>query len=108
MRLRRFNIQDYAVWIALVVLAALMGVLLYSLGIMEGTDDVHRRGFLQLAIERASVECYALEGAYPPNVAYLEDNYGISYDKKRFFVHYRVLGSNLRPEIAVFDDIWEG
>lgn len=59
--------------------------------------------YLEQAIERAVIQCYAIEGRYPQNLAYIEDNYGLMYDKERFFVDYRTIGSNLRPEIVVLE-----
>lgn len=40
------------------------------------------------AIRRASVQCYSIEGRYPPSVEYLEDNYGIVIDRERYNVFY--------------------
>ena len=31
---------------------------------------------LKKAIARASVQCYAIEGRYPPSIEYLEEHYG--------------------------------
>lgn len=59
---------------------------------------------LEDALRRTAVSCYALEGFYPPNVAYMEDNYGLSYDKEHYTVHYEVLAANLMPEITVLDN----
>ncbi len=41
---------------------------------------------LQKAIRRACVQCYAIEGRYPPNVQYLEQEYGIHIDEERYDV----------------------
>ena len=53
------------------------------------------------SIRRAAVQCYALEGIYPVNLQYLMDHYGIRPDTNRFIIHYRFIGDNLLPEIAV-------
>ena len=53
------------------------------------------------SIRRAAVQCYALEGVYPPSFEYLRQNYGINTDMALYFVDYRFLGSNLMPDIAV-------
>ncbi|MDR0380670.1 MAG: hypothetical protein LBH86_01560 [Oscillospiraceae bacterium] len=103
MKLKRFHIQEYAVWIGLGVVASLVAALIFSLGAVSGRSDADQKAFLQQAVEHAAVQCYALEGAYPPDVDYLVDHYGVQYDKNRFFIHYRVEGSNLRPDIEVFE-----
>ena len=47
------------------------------------------------------MQCYALEGTYPPNLQYLEEHYGLTYDKKRFYVDYLAIGSNFFPDVTV-------
>lgn len=52
-------------------------------------------------VKRAAVECYALEGFYPPNISYLTQRYGVSIDSSRYYVDYQYIGSNLMPDITV-------
>ncbi len=58
---------------------------------------------LERALYRAAVSCYAVEGAYPPDVAYMRQHYGLIYDENRFIVHYEVFASNFMPEITVME-----
>jgi hypothetical protein len=51
------------------------------------------------AIVRATVQCYSLEGRYPPDLDYLEKNYGLTLDKDRYVYHYRTVGENMMPSI---------
>ncbi|MDR1292566.1 MAG: hypothetical protein LBJ91_04115 [Clostridiales Family XIII bacterium] len=51
------------------------------------------------AIVRATVQCYSLEGRYPPDLGYLERNYGLTLDKGRYVYHYRTIGENIMPRI---------
>ena len=53
------------------------------------------------SIRRAAVQCYALEGAYPADLSYLVDRYGVSVDPERYFVDYQYTASNLMPDITV-------
>ncbi len=58
---------------------------------------------LQIAhdsIKRAVITCYAQEGAYPPDIAYLEKNYGLQISDG-YIVHYEAFGANIMPEITV-------
>ena len=50
--------------------------------------DARGADTLRDAIRRASVQCYAIEGRYPPSVEYLEENYGIQIDRDRYNVFY--------------------
>ena len=56
---------------------------------------------LRSAIARAVVQCYAIEGRYPPSVEYLEENYGIQIDRERYHVFYGGFASNVMPDITV-------
>jgi hypothetical protein len=58
---------------------------------------------LEEALRRAAVSCYAIEGAYPPSLEYLVENYAVSYDSDRFVVKYELFASNLMPDITVLD-----
>jgi hypothetical protein len=58
---------------------------------------------MQQAIERALVHCYAIEGAYPPSLTYLSENYGIYIEQERFYYYYEYIGSNIRPVIQVIE-----
>ena len=56
---------------------------------------------LEDTLRRASAACYAAEGVYPPDVAYLEEHYGVKVDWDRYTVDYQVFASNLMPDITV-------
>ncbi|MBP3886955.1 MAG: hypothetical protein J6F30_04775 [Cellulosilyticum sp.] len=56
---------------------------------------------LEGALKRAIVECYALEGVYPPNIEYIEQNYGIVIDREQFIVHYEAFADNIMPDFIV-------
>ena len=91
-------------WQALIALAAgavLLVFCLIALQPVAGQSAETQRMRVESAIRYAAVQCYALEGAYPPDVEYLKAHYGIRYDETRFFVHYRPNGSNITPDIQV-------
>ena len=53
------------------------------------------------AILHAAVSCYAIEGFYPPNLAYLEEHYGVVIDRESCLVYYDLMGSNVLPSVQV-------
>lgn len=55
------------------------------------------------AVLDAAVQCYALEGANPRSLSYLEENYGVQVNRRRFIVSYEAYASNQLPEVAVFE-----
>lgn len=62
---------------------------------------------LRNGIRRASVQCYAIEGRYPPSVQYLKDHYGIQIDEERYSVFYDGFASNVMPDITVVPQMQE-
>ncbi|ADL03904.1 hypothetical protein [Lacrimispora saccharolytica] len=78
-------------------------VALFVSGALLFSEKADARGAetLRDAIRRASVQCYAIEGRYPPNVEYLEENYGIQIDRNRYDVFYSGFASNFMPDITV-------
>lgn len=75
-------------------------------GLQQVRQEVAEQGKAKLedAVRRAAVACYAAEGAYPPDVAYLIEHYGLTVDESRFIVHYDVFAENLMPDITVLDN----
>src|SRR5215510_12668816 len=53
------------------------------------------------SVIRAAVSCYAYEGRYPDSLEYLEENYSLIIDKKRYIVHYEKIADNLMPSVIV-------
>lgn len=87
--------------------AAAAGVLLLVLvftGIVRFNQSVEteRLASVKSSVEQAVIHCYALEGSYPPNLEYLQQNYGLILDKNRYVYDYRVFASNIAPEIFIF------
>lgn len=93
------------------VSAAVFGAVigLFLNGVLSMSDRMDREGAetLRSAIARASVQCYAIEGRYPPSVQYLEENYGIEIDRSRFNVFYEGFASNIMPDITVNSSLEE-
>ncbi|WP_312695495.1 hypothetical protein [Caproiciproducens sp.] len=55
------------------------------------------------AIQKAVVNCYAVEGSYPPDIKYLEDHYGIAIDYSKYVVQYETAGNNIMPSVQVLE-----
>lgn len=58
---------------------------------------------LEDVLRQSAVACYAAEGFYPPNLAYLEKHYGVQIDKQHYTVHYTAIAKNLMPDITVLE-----
>lgn len=88
-------------FLALVILLLL--VLGRAADSMQGSERNAQKNALESALSRDITACYALEGAYPPDVAYLEEHYGLVYDHDAFSIGYEVQGENLRPTYTVVE-----
>lgn len=72
-----------------------------GLGILDDKTNQEQIKATKDAITRAAVHCYALEGFYPSNIEYLENNYGLNIDHDRYIIDYIGFASNLMPDITV-------
>lgn len=62
---------------------------------------------LEEAIRRSVITCYATEGVYPPDFAYVKEKYGILVDESRYVVVYDAFAENLMPDITVLERDYE-
>lgn len=85
---------------ALVLTAALAGALL-AVRATEKYVQQEELDTVKQAIVAAAVNCYATEGFYPGDVAYLEEHYGVQIDRKKYVVAYSLLGQNTLPFVDV-------
>lgn len=83
------------------VFGVIVGLFVNSAGSFLGRAKSEGADTLGKAIRQASVQCYAIEGRYPPSVEYLEENYGIRIDRERYNVFYSGFASNIMPDITV-------
>ena len=81
-------------------MAAVLIVLIAIRNFSQGTDE-QLLATVEQNVTRSIVQCYALEGEYPPNIAYLEENYGLYVDQSRFLVHHVRIAGNLMPQIQI-------
>ena len=58
---------------------------------------------LKSALNRDIIHCYASEGVYPESLAYIEENYGLTYDHEKFVIDYQPVAKNIMPEVTVID-----
>ena len=91
-----------SVWFKMgVFITCFLVVITLALSMTETKVQDNQTDFLADAVRRAAVQSYALEGRFPDNLAYLENNYGLIIDHKRFAVYYEPMGDNLLPQIRV-------
>lgn len=96
MKKNKIQILSYVIFILFLI------YLIVGVDSAKKNNDEERYSILKDAIYRSSVQCYAIEGYYPPNIEYLENNYGLVVDHNKYVINYSVFASNIMPEIEVF------
>ena len=87
----------------LLIIAASVLFFLRVFSRMEGTLQEGETDLVRSAVKNAALTCYAVEGAYPSQLAYLKERYGLSYDEELYFVRYDAFASNQFPDIRVME-----
>ena len=88
----------------LVSLAVITVVMIMAFAAIRGYGshyDETRLKEVRDTVLSAVSQCYALEGAYPPDLEYLEENYGLILDRSRYIYHYEIFASNIFPDVKV-------
>jgi len=92
------NRREIAVVLLLALLLGGVWLLVSRVGTAQSGAQTQ---FVEDAVHNAALTCYAVEGAYPDDLDYLRENYGLAYDAERYYVTYDAFASNLLPEIYV-------
>ncbi len=87
--------------ISLVVIAIAFLLFFRGLTMVSGNTLDKQEDALNRALTRGIIQCYAVEGTYPPSLDYLKEHYGLMYDENLFYVDYNAIGSNIRPDVTV-------
>jgi len=90
--------------VSLAVFALVAGVFVYAFSGMSGGADEREMQYLNDAINRAVVSCYAIEGRYPPDVDYIVQRYGVVFDNSKYVVSYQLFAANIPPSVQVIEN----
>lgn len=102
--LKKRSAREFALEYALPLIFFCVIIIFFSFGLssINKTTTEETLKMAQQSVTRATIQCYAIEGQYPPDVAYLEENYGLQINRDQYVVHYDSFASNLMPDISVF------
>ncbi len=89
--------------LAVFIVAALLlaGAVWAFAGNAEKDLGAESAAAIEDAVQKSALQCYAVEGIYPPDLEYLQTNYGLAVNTKDFIVVYDAFASNLPPTIIV-------
>lgn len=88
---------------SLILLMILAVFFLSALSRLEADRRAEGKQQLEEVLRRTAVSCYASEGFYPPDVAYMQEHYGLQFDEKNYIIRYERPVSNWMPDITVLE-----
>lgn len=89
--------------LASLLLAVPVAAVAAAAGQVSRDMDAQAAAALKDSVVQAAVQCYAVEGAYPESVDYLEQNYGLHINHKHYIVSYSAFASNVMPDVQVLE-----
>ena len=89
--------------IRIIALVAILLVFLGAVSRLEENRKQEARTQLETLLRRTAVSCYASEGFYPPDLAYMRQHYGLEFNEEDYIVHYQWIASNWMPDITVLE-----
>lgn len=89
--------------IGLLIFIGIICLFLYGISETSSQSVARQKTALENATERNIISCYALEGFYPPSLAYMEEHYGLTYDSSLFLIDYRPIGANIYPDFTIIE-----
>ena len=85
------------------IIAAVLSAFILMVGKISSLHGREEAQMVRDAVHRATLTCYAVEGAYPESLDYLKEHYQLAYDENRFFVTYDAFAINMMPDIYVVE-----
>lgn len=84
-----------------VVVCAVAVALVIALNSIFANAREQGAASIKNTILNAAMQCAAVEGSFPTNLAYLEEHYDLRVNHDDYVIIYEVLGSNVLPSIVV-------
>ncbi len=85
---------------ALFALVMVLASVKFAQGVQQKNIEVKKQS-LENTLQKCITHCYATAGTYPPDVDYIVEKYGLTYDEEHFVINYRLFAANIYPEITV-------
>lgn len=96
------RVQKKTGWLLLIAVLLLLALLLVVSFGGSGRDvNDESTAAIREAVRRSALQCYVVEGVYPPDLQYLQDNYGLQINTEDYYVVYDTFAANLPPTVRV-------
>ena len=90
---------NFSVFFFVIIIA----IFLVGISFIASTSSKDQKDILTDAVSKDIIHCYAVEGYYPPSLKYIEDHYGLTYDKSKYMVDYVPIGDNIMPSVTIVE-----
>lgn len=87
--------------LGIIMFFIILPLFVFAVSGIAGSSLDRQEKALRSAIERSVVNCYCVEGTYPPSLDYIVEHYGLTYDEDTFFVDYMPIGANILPDVTI-------
>ncbi len=87
--------------IGLILVIAILAAAIWQLNPGGSGFDEEAAASVKDATLRCALQCYVVEGAYPPDLKYLQENYGLAVNTRDYYITYDSFASNLAPDVRV-------
>lgn len=84
----------------LVFFVVIVAAAIISIASVQSISSDENLEIIENNIRHSVIVCYSQEGSYPPDIAYLEENYGLKISDE-YNVVYDIFASNIMPQIKV-------
>lgn len=101
MNAKIYRLKTIQLIVLLVVSLAFVLIILTGFTEYETKIDGNETVRIKETVEKYAIQCYATEGAYPPNIKYLSDHYGLIINEK-YIYEYEAVAENIKPIVQVF------
>ena len=97
------KVKKTTLLVCIVLILCLIAVALIWWAARAGGRNLQEEGVtaMKQAITSSARQCYIVEGVYPEDLAYLEENYGLTINKDDYYVTYDAFAQNLPPTVRV-------
>lgn len=89
--------------LAICIFVAIIIIFFCGINALGNSTDNREKSSLEEALNKSITYCYATEGSYPESLEYIKENYGLVYDENKYYIDYRAIGSNIKPDVTVVE-----
>ena len=94
------KIVKYIISVIVVIAAAL--ILIFGVFGSASSDEIEEGiQAIKNTIMEKSLQCYVIEGAYPDELSYLEEHYGLIVNRNDYYITYTPVAENIPPQVSV-------